>query len=145
MSEQELVAAARRVSNFVLKHGGSGDSIVLVDAILNPTTPAERAAVAVLSGDTRPEVLAPILDELAERFAGGPKKQFSEDDQYCGECPACRVPYHIVRPGKSRPSCECGDTCSVHRTPYEHVEESQHRYYGCRQCGPFGMSVADIQ
>jgi len=86
VSEPELVAAARRVAAYYRsgdpQYDRSGEDfpavviaerLALADALLNPTTPAQRAAVAVLSGDTRPEVLAPILDELAERFAGGPK------------------------------------------------------------------------
>lgn len=76
MSEPELVAAVRRVipdERRGFYYVNTGDLALLQETILNPTTPAQRAAVAVLSGDTRPEVLAPILDELAERFAGGPK------------------------------------------------------------------------
>lgn len=64
-------------------------------------------------------------------------------DEDCGSCPACGVRWHIVRPGKTQPSCDCYCTCSVHKTTYEFVTEPGHSYYGCTACGPHGTSLAD--
>lgn len=95
------------------------------------------ALVVLMTESERAECLKGIAERLGVEVVGEqPRKCLpADDDSNVGSCPACGEKFVLVRPGKSQPSCTCHMTCSGCGGEYDHIEEPNVRWYGCKACG----------